>query len=146
MNELIELAEKYGEVQQEELNLTDCVNFLESEGYQLFPLYLDFIKKYGGIKGCHSAYKDNLAKPKNFHTSPINAAKTAFMGWIKEYEDRIGCQLVIFGESSNGYIILMLGDNGKIYGGFDDLLYQYGDDISSGLDVLINGKELLEIN
>ncbi|WP_333783554.1 SUKH-3 domain-containing protein [Xenorhabdus littoralis] len=62
------------------------------------------------------------------------------------YEERASCCLIPFGHSDNLHIVLMLGDNGKIYGGIDDYLFQYGNDIVSGFDALINGKEVLEIN
>ncbi|MEQ1963104.1 hypothetical protein ABLB69_08000 [Xenorhabdus khoisanae] len=63
------------------------------------------------------------------------------MWWCK----RFSCKLIPFGECSNGYVTLMLGDNGIIYGAFDGELFQYGHDILSGLDVLINGEEVITI-
>ncbi|CDH03401.1 hypothetical protein [Xenorhabdus bovienii] len=82
MNKLIELARKYGEVYQEKLDVTNCVNLLMNEGYNIFSLYLEFITNYGGIEEYHSAYRDNEAKPEKFHTNPIEASKLVPMGWI----------------------------------------------------------------
>ncbi|MEQ1965330.1 SUKH-3 domain-containing protein [Xenorhabdus khoisanae] len=146
MNKLIELAKQYGEVHQKELNLTDCVKFLESEEYQIFPLYLDFITQYGSIEGYHSAYKNNHGKPKKFTTNPIKGAKAIFKGQVEAYEERAFCNLIPFGLSSDKHIVLMLGDDGNIYGGIDDYLFKYGNNILSGIDILINGKELLELD
>ncbi|GKV82060.1 hypothetical protein PEC106664_28340 [Pectobacterium carotovorum subsp. carotovorum] len=39
----------------------------------------------------------------------------------------------------------MYGDD-VIYGVFDEYIYKYGKDIESCFDVLINGKEAIEIN
>ncbi|MDE9435287.1 SUKH-3 domain-containing protein [Xenorhabdus bovienii] len=142
----IELTCKYGEVYQEKLDVTNCVNFLMNEKFNIFSLYLEFITNYGGIKEYHSEYKNNEAKPEKFHTDPIEASKLIPMDWIEEYEDRTSCKLIPFGECCNGYITLILGSDGKIYGAFDNSLFQYGNDILSGLDVLINGKNVLEIN
>lgn len=33
----------------------------------------------------------------------------------------------------------------KKYGGLDDYLWKYGDNLSSSIDILINGKEAVEI-
>ncbi|HFP2048123.1 TPA: hypothetical protein ACHKEA_005716, partial [Escherichia coli] len=59
--------------------------------------------------------------------------------------ERAGYNMIPVGECSNGHITLLYGENNVIYGGLDDYLWKYGDNLSSSIDILINGKEAVEI-
>ncbi|WP_113869295.1 SUKH-3 domain-containing protein [Brenneria salicis] len=82
---------------------------------------------------------------KFFYIDPEKAILELYKEQVESYEKITQCPLVPIGECDNGYIILMYGED-VIYGVFDECIYKYGKDIESCFDVLINGKEAIEIN
>ncbi|EBC4879171.1 hypothetical protein D4F64_24215 [Salmonella enterica subsp. enterica] len=144
MCDLISSASKYGVVTLHEINVEACCERLSQEGYRVFPLFHDFMSKYGGVYGFHSAYR-NKNKSEEFFIDPEKASECIFFEKVNEYIERAMCNMIPIGECSNGYITLMYGENGAIYGGCDDYLWEYGCNLSLAIDALINGKEVVEI-
>lgn len=144
MCDLIDFASKYGKVTLQKIDIEDCCKKLSEEGYRIFPLFLDFISRYGGVYGFHSVYKNN-DKSEQFFIDPERAVDRIFIERVNNYIERSGCNMIPVGECNNGYITLMYGENGAIYGGCDDYLWEYGCNISLAMDAIINGKEAIEI-
>lgn len=144
MCDLIEMASKYGQVMHKEININLCCNDLLQEGYPVLPSFKDFILKYGGVSGFHAAYRKN-GNVERFFIDPSEALQHIFIERVNNYMERCQCKLVPIGECSNGYITLMYGEDDAIYGGSDDYLWRFGGDRFSSLDVIINGREAIEI-
>lgn len=144
MCESINEASKYGKVNERKMDIDLCCKKIEEEGYSVFVAFYDFIKKYGGLYGFHSAYKDTTIN-EAFFIDPERASNRIFIERVNDYIERAGYNMIPVGECSNGHITLLYGENNVIYGGLDDYLWKYGDNLSSSIDILINGKEAVEI-
>ncbi|MFP1724173.1 SUKH-3 domain-containing protein [Lonsdalea quercina] len=145
MNKLVELASKYGEINRENTSLTACITAIKNSGYYVSDGLVCFLQEYNGFQGYHSAYKNSDGCSKFFYINPEKAIIELYKEQVESYEKITQCPLVPIGECDDGYIILMYGDD-VIYGVFDEYVYKYGQDIESCFDVLINGKEAVEIN
>lgn len=140
-NSLITLASAYGAIEHKDINLPQCQQTLISLGYTLFAGFNEFVQQYGGISGYHA----DISAIKTFYIDPEKASQTLYQEQVALYQQQTDCLLIPVGECSNGYIVLLYGSDGKLYGGFDELLYLFGDDIHSAFDCLINGKPAIEI-
>ncbi|AFI88193.1 hypothetical protein EXT68_16435 [Pectobacterium parmentieri] len=145
MKKLIELALKYGETKRLDINLSKCISTINSFGYFPSEGLIQFLQKYNGLQGYHSAYKNNNEASKFFYINPEKSMMEIHKEQVEHYEKITQCSLFPIGECDNGHIILMYG-NDAIYGAFDECVYKYGQDIESFFDVLINGKEAISIS
>ncbi|MCG8709101.1 SUKH-3 domain-containing protein [Brenneria sp. 4F2] len=145
MLKIIDQASKYGEIKKQDIDLSKCLSVINSFGYSTSDKLIDFLKKYNGLHGYHSAYKNNSGKSKFFYINPEKAMLQLYQEQVADYEKITQCSLVPIGECDNGYIILMYGDD-VIYGVFDQSVYKYGQNIPSCFDTLINGKETINMS
>ena len=145
MDNFIKMVSLYGKASKKNIDINKCIKRLSELGYSVDDSFLKFIKKYGGVYGYHSAYKNKKTAGRTFYIDPEEAVQHIIKEWVEGYEERAECKLTPIGECCNGYFILMYG-NGVLYGGADDYLYKYGNNISEAIDNFVNGKELIEIN
>ena len=76
---------------------------------------------------------------------PEQAVAQFDVGWAKKYIDRLGEPLAAIGTASNGYLLLLMNDQGAVYAGLDDLLYCAGSNAFEALDNLCCGREYPEV-
>lgn len=144
MNILIEQASRYGAVTQEETDLASCLSTLESMGYSVSDALALFLRAHNGIQGHHAPYRNHSGAARCFYIDPQKAVREVYREQVEQYETVTGCSLVPVGECDNGHLILMHG-NGVLYGVFDDRVYRYGTTLAESLDVLIHGKDAVEL-
>ena len=137
--------EKYGWYPQRKIGITEIIKILTDEGYQLNKYAIEIIERYGNLEILHPSFK---VKDKNetMHLNPLTACNHIYREKVEDYESRTKESLVVIGEAYNGYLVLMVSDNGSIYGGYDDYLTLLGKSFSEALDAILNSKETAVIN
>lgn len=116
---------------------------LSDDGYTPFPLATDFLSRFGGLAGNMPAHRvENYLE--RIHFLPDEAINAIYKERVQTYEERTGERLIVVGEAYNGHLTLMLSDQGRLYGGYDDYLCCFGSDIAEGLANLFarGGREV----
>jgi hypothetical protein len=67
------------------------------------------------------------------HTVPINVAA---------YSKIVGSPLSVIGEASRGYLLLMMDERGRVFGGYDDVFLLIGTSGKDAIEALASGREL----
>lgn len=117
---------------------------LNEEGYLVPSLLTDFLHHYGGIYITHPDPKIPNATD-DFHLDPLKAIENNFHEGIEEYGKLIGTELCVFGEASDGYLVLMMAQDGRVFAGIDDLLYYVGESGVDAIEALCTGREFQKI-
>lgn len=126
-----------------QIDVSAMVDALAAEGYTITPVVVDFLTEFGGLK----VVFPNPRAPQledQFHLQPDRAARGVTRERVETYEERVGEPLVTIGENYD--MVLLLSASGKMYGGFDDLLYRLGNDPAEGLTSLCTGADAAEVD
>ncbi|MBI3259085.1 MAG: SUKH-3 domain-containing protein [Ignavibacteriae bacterium] len=127
-----------------DINPTVYLDHLSREGYKIFPTAIDFFKSFGGLDGRMPAYRVE-GEFDRVHFKPEEATEVIYQEKVGTYEERIGAPLVVIGAAYNDHLILLLSNNGKMLGCYDEYLCLLGDNVADGLIALFEGKESVEI-
>jgi hypothetical protein len=118
---------------------------LRAHGHQLLPSARKFVEEFGGLAVVHPHFKV-AGSLDNFVIDPLLATKGRDAGWVREYERRTReSALTPIGEASRGYLIMCMGQEGAVYGGYDNILVRLGASGEEALEALCTGKESLQI-
>lgn len=140
-NYLVAKAAEYGKIKIEHLDIDACIADLETKGYLVSGPLLSFLNDVAGISCYIPSKEENKRDRELFNFNPTRGSAGIYKDRILIYEKIALCPLVPIGECDNKHIVLMYGD-GAIYGGFDDFLCQYGNNLESSMDMLITGKDV----
>ena len=109
------------------------------------PLHLtvvEFVRKFGGLnvefpvlvrEG--SRWDANRDGKEWFLIDPIKAIASRSCDWFEYYSDRAGKLLCPIGEAHRGHAVLLMAEDGTVYGGFDEEFWEEG---KSGIEALEN--------
>jgi len=119
------------------------VQALETEGYEVFPVVETFLRRFGGLE---------IAYPINFHSQSLTnsihfdaaaaAAAVDNEGYVSKYAERIGVPVCVIGEADNRSTTLMMDQEGRVYGGFDDYLSFYGETGEQAIEHIIGRQNI----
>jgi hypothetical protein len=88
----------------------------------------------------------NSAACDRFVIDALRAAKGRDPGWEREYERRSRePALTPVGEAARGYLIMCMGADGHVYGGYDDFLIRLGTSGDDAIEGLCTGREATQI-
>jgi hypothetical protein len=106
---------------------------LEEDGYVLSLAVKDFLKEFGGLKIAFGRYDST----DHFHFDVITAVEGIHPAWIhQDYSIRLNNHnLCIIGQAYSNHLTLVMDDDGKVYGGFDDELFFIA---NSGREAIVN--------
>ncbi|MGW4400238.1 SUKH-3 domain-containing protein [Amycolatopsis nivea] len=139
----IELLTKAGWTPGREVDVSGYVHALERAGIEVFPGAIEFLREYSGLS-VHWTRSSGF--PGDLQLSVARLIENFDPRWVAIYADRAGTELVPVGEASRGHLLVLVGEDGRWFGGFDDAFGELGDDFLSCLDELIlNNKFIREL-
>jgi hypothetical protein len=117
-----------------------------AEGSTIFPAVHDFLAHFGGL---HIHHPNPLAPDDTeaIDLDPAEAARSRYVDpeSLSEYRARAGKPLCAIGMAANGYMLLMMAPDGRVYGAVDDLLYDLGASWPEALESLTNQAPLIQL-
>ena len=111
---------------------------LIEEGYATPPLLHEFLSSYGGIEFSYQ----NPYNPDTTDTCGIDPALATNMIYpirVRLWGERVGAELVPFGEASR--LSLVMAADGRVWGGFDEILVAIGSSPEDALNALCESRE-----
>lgn len=123
-----------------EFDVSSYVLELEARGYTLFPAVRNFLECFGGlvlIFGLRSALR-NVPDWNWIRLDPTLPKRDE---WIQvEYSARVGSALYPLGWADRNDTVLVMGTDGRVFGGRDHTLFTCGASGVQALEFLIAGK------
>ena len=139
-----QLLIKAGWQEGRKVQINNEIEFLQKSNFNLSKLIKDFLGEFCGlcIKHPHRHKPENIDY---FEISAIKANETFDFEWVYEYSRRTQKYLVPIGESSRGYMILTMAEDGSVYAGYDDFLIKIADSGEEAIEALCWGSDFEEI-
>ena len=75
------------------------------------------------------------------HFDASLAAGNAVPETIADYEEAIGSRLTVIGEARSDHMVLCMDEEGRVFGGFEDVLVKFGDSGIDAINCLCDGGE-----
>lgn len=123
----------------------DIENIISNEGYQIFQPVILFFKKFWNSKILF-ANKRNGLKDDDINFSFLDATRLEVPERINgSYALRIGKGLCLIGSAYREHMILMMSEDGYVYGGYDDFLCKIANSPLEAIEAIIDDKDFLEI-
>src|SRR5215467_2384089 len=114
---------------------------LRADGHKLLPSARRFVEEFGGLAVVHPHFKV-AGSPGNFVIDPLLATRGTDPGWVRDHEHRTTePALTPIGQASRGYLIMCMGHEGAVYGGYDKVLMILGASGDDALEALCTGRE-----
>ncbi|MBT1699243.1 SUKH-3 domain-containing protein [Fulvivirgaceae bacterium PWU4] len=114
---------------------------LVKEGYPWFGKVESFLQAFGGlnVKFLRSDRSQDF-----FQFDPSRAVQDIDVRWVKDdYSKRLqNINLCVVGQAFGGHMTLLISEDGKMYGGYDDNLYLIGNDGSEAIENICLNKEM----
>ena len=118
---------------------------LHAGGHALLPPARAFLAEFGGLTVIHPHARART-RPDRFVIDALLAAKGTDPSWVREYERRSGePALTPVGEAARGYLIMCMGPDGHVYGGYDDFLIRLGTSGDDAIEGLCTGREAPQV-
>jgi hypothetical protein len=124
-----------------QVDTTQYLHLLQSEGYEPSRAVDDFLRDFGGIRVVFPR-RNVPGQNEEFHFDPAIAAHHASPGWVKSYSARVGAQLCPIGEAGRGYMLLTMDPTGRVFAGYDDLLWKVGNTGRDAIEALSSERKL----
>lgn len=99
-----------------------------------------FLQSFGGL----SVSLVRNERSDNFWFDPERAMSLTHESWVQEYARRAGQALVPMGYAAHDHLLLLRGEDGTWYGGYDDAFGVVGEDDDEVLDNLASGEFVLQ--
>lgn len=114
--------EEAGWSEEYQVDTSRYEEYLQKNGYPIFPVALDFLKKFGEIK-------ISTRRPGSFcfRADPIHAARLNDHWFFAGFEEVLGRSLCPIAETSNGSITIYVDEEGRVYAGDEGVFYYLTD-------------------
>jgi hypothetical protein len=109
---------------------------VQLHGHRMSKAATDFLSEFGGLLVRHRSVGGGESATA---FDPIKAAAELDLGWLRDYEGRVGAQLSVVGQAYNGYMSVLVGDDGRVFLAYDDEFQCIGDDRHDALNSLCVG-------
>jgi SUKH-3 immunity protein len=141
----MEILLQHGWTPGRSIDITEVINCMRSQGYPLLAKPMDFIKEFGLLKIEFINKKSNLVSDINL--DPVRAMDIIVREKIVEnYAPRIhNAELCIIGTAYNEYLILLMDNDGRVYGVYEDYFVKIADTGTEALLAMINQVKFTEI-
>ena len=117
----------------------DLASFRE-EQCGTFDRALEFLREYSGL----TIIFDRDGEPDELWFSGARACDLIFPEWIDDYSRRTGMALVPVGATNGEYLVILIGEDGSFYGGFDDVFGSLGASLLEMIENVIQDKDFVE--
>jgi hypothetical protein len=142
--ETIALLKQAGWSEDRCVDISEYEKSLQSEGYPLHEVVLNFLKRFGGLQVVYPHYRVKDEKDE-FYINPTVAVADIDSGWVEEYSERIGVPLCIIGQAFSYHMTLVMAPDSKVYAGYDDTLIHVGDSGIDAIEALCSGRNMPKV-
>jgi hypothetical protein len=109
---------------------------LRGAGLRVWPGLMDFLGEFQGLRVAFT--REGTIDSAWF--DPTAAASPTLVPTIADYEERIGVGVAPIGYAYRDHLLLLLADDGRFFGGYDDHLTELGSSALEAIDALISGR------
>lgn len=130
-NKLIQILSKRGFNVEKKHKINDVIDYLEKNNLPIFDELLEYLEIFDGHQLIVSSdsMRENEEEILTFDCIKINELEKEYE---KLYEETVEEELVMIGYNSFNYVFMM-SLSGKVYAGFDNILFFIGNDIEEAL-------------
>ena len=143
--ELLVLLKKSGWSEQRKINRNKTIKMLESEGYQPFDKVVDFLSQFEGITILFHNEKNGLKNDDisfdYYRATQIEVPERI----LNTYVPRIKKSLCLIGSAYREHFVLMMSEDGNVYGGYDHYLCKISNSGIGAIEAIILDKDFIEI-
>lgn len=121
------------------------LNLLKEHGYSVHDRTIEFLKEFSNLIISFTNKRNQIEDDITLVVK--NGIELEVMErLIEDYSPRLnGENLNIIGTAYRDYFVLMMGESGAIYGGYDDYLVKIEDTGINGLINIVEDKDFVEI-
>lgn len=119
--EVLQVLKKSGWYEGRQLQTKYVIDIIKKEGYGVLDKVVDFLREYGDLVLFFLNKKNGISND----TIDFNfkkAMQLEFIERIEVYEERVGKKLCIVGTAYREHLILLMSEDGFVYGASDDFL------------------------
>ena len=143
--EILELIRKAGWKIGVRKSKDEIQEIIKQNGYSPFECVVDFLCEFNGLKILFFNRRNGL-KDDDISFDFIHAASLESIERVRDdYELRIGKPLCLVGTAYRDYFVLMMSDDGNVYGAYDDFLCKIGDSGLAAIRNIVFDEPFIEI-
>ena len=126
------------------VNTSEYEKSLQSEGYPIHAVVVDFLRQFGGLRVVHPHHRLKEEKDE-FYINPTVTASHIYPERVEDYSERVDAPLCVIGEAFSYHMTLVMATDGKVYAGYDDTLIHVGDSGTDAIVALCSGRDMPKI-
>lgn len=112
------------------------------KGYYVGPMAIPFFEEFGGLRLTYP----HRRRPEDEDRCHFDATiATEASAYILDYEFTIGKRLTMIGQSSNGWAVLCMDEDGRVFEGSECYLGKLGDSGEEAVNCLCEGRDAAPI-
>ena len=112
-------------------------------GFNVGAAFERFVSIYAGKHFKHPSFSTSDVEKIHFDVDALGTDLVPEAS--EEYSERVGLPLIPIGKAYNGHLLLMIDENGALYGAYDNFLTELGDDFEDGLNAIFQRRKTPEI-
>jgi hypothetical protein len=116
---------------------------LEEDGYEVFPVVLEFLSEFGGLSIVHERLSGKQDTP--CFDAKI-AAESVFPEQVAAYSSQVDASLCVVGEYCWRLYTIMMDQDGRSYGGVDQNLDYLGGTGVQAIENIISGENIIPLS
>ncbi len=144
--DILDVLQQLGWVENKTNTKDDIISIIQKEGYPAFTAVVDFLKlfldsviyfenKRNGLKNDDMNF--SFERATNFEAPErINGS----------YSQRIGKELCLIGSAYRDHMVLMMSEDGYVYGGYDNFLCKISNTGLGAIEAIIYDRDFIEID
>lgn len=113
---------------------------LDKENHKLFDQALEFLREYSSL----IIRFNRDGEPDELWFSSARACDLIFPEWIEEYSRRVGMILAPIGSANGEYLVILIGEDGSFYGGFDGEFGSLGANALEMIENIVQDNDFIE--
>lgn len=125
-------------------NVDAIVDDLVTSGYEVSAVVIAFLRSFASLALSYPNFRDPT-QPDGCHFDVIRASKNVHRATIDAWAERLGTQLLPIGEAFDEHMTLVMTEDGRVFGGYDDFLAFIGQDGEDAIEALCSGREIQEV-
>ena len=135
---------KAGWNENRQVNRFQLTDQISKNGYEVLPEVVDFLEVFEGLTIRFPNLKNGINDDITLDFK--KATELECPERIHEdYQPRIGKKLCIIGTAYRDHFVLIMAEDGKVYGGYDNYLVRISDTGIGAIEAIINNEKFTEI-
>lgn len=139
-----DLLTQAGWSETRKVDSSKLIKQITENSYDVLPKALQFLEEFDGLKIKFTNFKNGQMDDITLDFN--KATELEFPERIHEdYEPRIGKKLCAIGTAYRDHFILVMDEDGKVYGGYSDYLVKIADTGIDAIEAIVSNKQFIQI-